>query len=61
MKLDLEKAFDKLNNIVNQLENDKNSLDETIKLFKEGLELSKLCENKLKKAESLVSKLIDQD
>ena len=61
MKLDLEKAFNKLNNIVNQLENDKNSLDKTIKLFKEGLELSKLCENKLKKAESIVLKLIDKD
>lgn len=51
-----EEALDKLAEINEKLESDEISLDESIKLFKEGLELSKLCQKKLDDAKLEIEK-----
>ena len=45
-----EEALEKLAEINEKLESDKISLEDSVKLFKEGLELSKLCQKKLDEA-----------
>ena len=52
MKKDIsfEKALDRLAEINEKLESDGISLDESVELFKEGIELSKLCQKKLDEA-----------
>lgn len=38
---DYEEFYDKLNNIVNRLENEQVSLEESLKLYEEGVEIHK--------------------
>jgi exodeoxyribonuclease VII small subunit len=52
-----EKALDKLEKIVEELEDGELTLDETIKKFEEGVKLSRLCEKKLSAAQKKVSLL----
>lgn len=58
MKKDIkfEEALEKLAEINEKLESEEISLDESIKLFKEGLELSKLCQKKLNEAKLEIEK-----
>jgi len=51
-----EEALEKLAEINEKLESEEISLDESIKLFKEGLELSKLCQKKLDEAKLEIEK-----
>ena len=53
-----ETNIDRLEEIVKMLESGKISLDETILLFKEGMDLVKKCKNKLDKAEKQVYTLL---
>ena len=53
-----EKALKRLEEIVNQLEAGELSLDESLKIFQEGIELSRFCTKKLQETESKVKKLI---
>ncbi len=59
MKKDIkfEEALEKLAEINEKLESDEISLEESVKLFKEGLELSKLCQNKLDEAKLEIEKI----
>ena len=52
MKKDIkfEEALERLAEINEKLESDEISLEDSVKLFKEGLELSKLCQKKLEEA-----------
>ena len=52
MKKDIkfEEALERLAQINEKLESDEISLEDSVKLFKEGLELSKLCQKKLDEA-----------
>ena len=59
-KLDFESAMEKLNSIVDKLESGDLTLDDSIKAFEEGIELSKFCRKKLEAAESRVKKLIEK-
>ncbi len=52
-----EKRMERLEEIVRLLENGEVSLDESIKLYKEGTELSKLCHDELEKAKQTVEKI----
>lgn len=45
--MSFDEALKKLENIVNKLENGNISLEESLILFKEGINLSKLCTEKL--------------
>lgn len=49
-EIKFEKAIERLSEINEKLESDEISLDEAIELFKEGIELSKLCQKKLDEA-----------
>ena len=58
MKKDIkfEEALEKLAEINQKLESDEISLEESVNLFKEGLELSKLCQKKLEEAKLEIEK-----
>ena len=58
--LTYEQAITRLEEIVKQLENDEVSLEDTMKLFEEGIKLSKICEDKLNKAEQQFTVLLKE-
>ena len=53
-----EDALNKLEKIVSQLEEGDVSLEESLKLFEEGIRLSRLCNQKLEEAEKRVEILL---
>ena len=57
-EIKFEDAFGKLENIVKKLEEGNLSLEESMKLFEEGINLSKVCALKLEDAEKKVEILI---
>jgi exodeoxyribonuclease VII small subunit len=59
-KLNFEKALTDLEKIVNDLESGDLSLEDSIKAFEKGIELSKLCQKKLEAAENRVKKLLEK-
>lgn len=58
---DFEELMKKLEDITNKLETENLSLDESVKLFEEGIGISKECNEKLEKAEKKISILINED
>lgn len=56
-KLTFEEAMNRLDEIVTKLERNDASLDETIKLFEEGLGLVKHCDGQLKDFELKINEL----
>lgn len=60
-----EKSFEEnlasLENIVKKLENGDIPLDDAIKEFNKAMELSKICDQKLKKAEESLTKIVKED
>ena len=47
-----------LEQIVESMENDQLTLDESLKQFERGVELSRICQNNLKQAEQKVEQLV---
>jgi exodeoxyribonuclease VII small subunit len=58
MEMTFEKAIQALEKTVKALENKDIALDEAVKLYNEGLRLSKLCYELLTESEKLVVKTI---
>ncbi len=58
-ELKFEDAMKKLEEIANELENSDLSLDESVKKFQEGMNLSKQCKDTLDKAEKQITILVD--
>lgn len=56
-----ENSMKRLEEIVEQLDSGKLSLDESLKIFEEGIELSKFCSEKLNQAEKRIKTLIKQN
>lgn len=56
-EIKFEEALERLTEINEKLESEEISLDDSIKLFKEGLELSKLCQKKLDEAKLEIEKI----
>lgn len=52
-----EKAMERLEQIVQQMEAGETTLDESLALFEEGAALSKLCSRKLDSAEQKIRKI----
>ncbi|TDT61939.1 exodeoxyribonuclease VII small subunit [Fonticella tunisiensis] len=50
-----EEAIQRLEEIVNVIEDDSLSLEESIKIFQEGMELAAICNKKLDEAERRIS------
>ena len=53
-KLSFEEAMIQLEKIVSQLESGKASLDDSLKLYEEGIELVRFCSNALDNAEQKI-------
>lgn len=58
-ELTFEKAMKRLEEIVSSLESGTVSLDDSLKLFEEGIKLSKYCENELKNIENKAAKILE--
>ncbi|MDR4948524.1 exodeoxyribonuclease VII small subunit [Neobacillus cucumis] len=59
--LTFEEAMAKLEQIVEKLEEGDVPLEEAITFYKEGMELSKLCHDKLKTVEEQLTQIITED
>ncbi len=57
-KKTFEQAMSRLDEIVGKLEDGSLSLDQSLKLFEEGMELSRFCETKLEDANGRVQRLV---
>lgn len=60
-ELTFEQAMEKLESIVEKLEEGDVPLEEAISFYKEGMELSKLCHNKLKHVENQLTQVLTDD
>lgn len=56
-----EEEMEKLETIVERLEDGEVALEEAISLFKTGMELSKSCHDKLQSIEKQLDQIIDED
>ncbi len=56
-----EEALVKLEEIVDRLENEELSLDDSLKMFEEGIKLYRLCNKKLEEAEKKISLIIEEN
>ena len=56
-----EELIEKLEEITNKLEKEQLSLDESVKLFEKGMQISKECNSKLEDAEKKITILINQN
>lgn len=59
--MDFEKKLSRLDEIVNKMEKGEVALEESLKLFEEGVKLSRECHQKLSDAESKVKILVSMD
>ena len=57
-KMTFEQAIKRLEEIVDLLENNETSLDDSVELFQEGVQLSQQCSKKLGNVENKVSKIL---
>lgn len=57
-KFDFEKALKRLEEIASALEDTDSGLEKSLKLFEEGIRLTKLCNQKLEESERKITKLI---
>jgi len=53
-----EKALEKLEEIVGNLEGGDLELDESLKIFEEGIKMAKVCQSQLSEAEKKIEKLV---
>lgn len=58
---DFEKSLEELETLVDQLESGDLSLDQSLKQFKRGVELTRHCQGVLNEAQQVVQKLVDTD
>ena len=59
--VNFDELIGKLEEITNKLEKEQLSLDESVKLFEEGMQISKECNSKLEDAEKRITILINQN
>ena len=59
--MSFEKKLTRLEEIVHKMEGGEMSLDESLKLFEEGVKLSRDCNTELSEAEQKVKKLVGVD
>ncbi len=60
-KIDFEKSLAKLEQVVEKLEAGDQSLEEALKLFEEGIQLTRGCQHALKQAEERINILTQQN
>ncbi|MCP4725823.1 MAG: exodeoxyribonuclease VII small subunit [bacterium] len=57
-KKSFEEALKRLESIVDDLEQGDVPIEDTIKMFQEGVEIAKYCKEKLKSAENEIQKIV---
>lgn len=60
-ELSFEKALERLEKIVEELENGELALDDSLKRYEEGVRLAQVCQKKLDKAKSRIELLMKKD
>ena len=60
-ELNFEELIEKLEDITNKLEKEQLSLDDSVKLYEEGMRISKECNTKLEDAEKRITVLINDN
>lgn len=60
-ELSFEENLSKLEEIVKKLESGDTPLDDAIREFNEAMNLAKVCDEKLKKAEESLTKIVGED
>ena len=55
----IEELMETLEEITNKLEKEQISLDDSVKLFEEGMNISKECNKKLEEAEKRITMLVE--
>lgn len=60
-KMTFEAAMERLDDIVQQLENGRIGLDEAVKIFEEGMTLYRKCQVQLQDAEKKIETLVKTD
>lgn len=58
---DFEAALQELEQLVNKMESGDQSLEDSLKAFQRGIELTRTCQKGLKEAEQKIEKLIEQN
>ena len=56
--IQFEEAFERLENIVKQLESGQENLEMSLELFEEGVAMTKLCREKLDTADQKIKELV---
>ena len=56
-ELKFEKAIQRLEKIVNDLEKGELDIDKSLEMFEEGIKMSRICSKKLNEAEAKIQKL----
>ena len=57
MEIKFEKAMSRLEQIVDELEKGELDIDKSLKIFEEGIKMSRVCSKKLNEAEQKIEKL----
>lgn len=60
-KITFEEAMEKLEVIVDKLEEGDVPLEEAISIYREGMDLSRICQEKLKNIEEQLTQIITED
>ncbi len=61
VELDFEQAFTELEAVVRRLESGEAGLEESLRLFEQGVRLARLCTRKLDEAEGKIELLLEDD
>ena len=61
MKSTFEQSLEKLESIVKELESGNVNLDDAINKYSEAMKLVKVCEEKIKSAEEMVTKIVKEN
>lgn len=59
--LNFEETLAKLEQVVNELENEELSLDDSLKIFEEGINLYRLCSKELNKIENKINMIVEEN
>lgn len=61
MEKTFEEAINELEKIVSDLESGNKTLDESVKMFEEGMEMSKYCNKILEEAEKKITMVLEKN
>lgn len=56
----LEEAFAKLDEIITEMQNAELTLEDTFRLYKQGIELVQVCEDRIEKVESEIKTITEE-